>query len=222
MDTPSWWTRPLSVGSTWRCLFLRRVYIRPRTLHCYQRPLPFAVWKVRRVSSVQLQEYIWLGVWMFLYAYYAMLNSRYAILYARYAILYACYAILYARYAILYACYAILYARYAILYACYTISYACYSILYAHYAMQFACFITHREVLASPPILNMPSRAHWKECSLSVEEETSLAQQFRDTFQPYDFTDTDDWRGLSKYGHLVHCAILSRYCVIMHKEVHIV
>ena len=52
--------------------------------------------------------------------------------------------------------------------------------------------VSCREVLACPTILNMMGRVHWKECSLSTEEETSLAQQFRDTFQPFDFTDTDD------------------------------
>ena len=55
-----------------------------------------------------------------------------------------------------------------------------------------ACILPCREVLACPAILNMMGRVHWKECSLSVEEETSLALQFRDTFQPFDFTDNDD------------------------------
>ncbi|KAG7163471.1 CWF19-like protein 1-like [Homarus americanus] len=49
-----------------------------------------------------------------------------------------------------------------------------------------------REVLASPPILNVPERVDWRECKSSKEEETKLRNKIRETFQPYDFTLEDD------------------------------
>ena len=45
-----------------------------------------------------------------------------------------------------------------------------------------------REVLASPPILNVTERIDWRECKMSKEEETNLRDRIREEFQPYDFT----------------------------------
>ncbi|KAK2882949.1 CWF19-like protein 1 [Channa argus] len=44
-----------------------------------------------------------------------------------------------------------------------------------------------REVLASEALLNIPTRADWKECKQSKEEEEESCKQMRDDFQPYDF-----------------------------------
>ncbi|XP_045138727.1 CWF19-like protein 1 isoform X3 [Portunus trituberculatus] len=49
-----------------------------------------------------------------------------------------------------------------------------------------------REVLASPPILNVTERIDWRECKMSKEEETDLRDRIREDFQPYDFTLEDD------------------------------
>lgn len=46
----------------------------------------------------------------------------------------------------------------------------------------------HREVLASEALLNIPTRADWKECKQNREEEEECCKQLRDDFQPYDFT----------------------------------
>ena len=46
----------------------------------------------------------------------------------------------------------------------------------------------HREVLASPLLLNTPSRVDWKACVVSKEEETAMAKALRVAYQPYDFT----------------------------------
>uniref|UniRef100_A0A8C5MBC9 CWF19-like protein 1 n=1 Tax=Leptobrachium leishanense TaxID=445787 RepID=A0A8C5MBC9_9ANUR len=48
-----------------------------------------------------------------------------------------------------------------------------------------------REVLASEAILNIPTRAHWKECKSSKPEEESLAKLFREDFEPFDFSLQD-------------------------------
>ncbi|KAM8946527.1 CWF19-like protein 1 isoform 2-T2 [Pelodytes ibericus] len=48
-----------------------------------------------------------------------------------------------------------------------------------------------REVLASEAMLNIPTRAHWKECKSSHVEEESLAKAFREEFEPYDFSMED-------------------------------
>lgn len=45
-----------------------------------------------------------------------------------------------------------------------------------------------REVLASPPLLNIPHRADWKACTLTKEEETQLSKKFQKDFAPFDFT----------------------------------
>ncbi|KAK9884169.1 hypothetical protein WA026_005125 [Henosepilachna vigintioctopunctata] len=45
-----------------------------------------------------------------------------------------------------------------------------------------------REVLCTSPILNLPDRTDWKECSLSKNEEESLVQRIRSDFEPYDFS----------------------------------
>ncbi|XP_006781078.1 CWF19-like protein 1 [Neolamprologus brichardi] len=52
-----------------------------------------------------------------------------------------------------------------------------------HFPLQFG-----REVLASEAVLNIPTRADWKECKQSKEEEEESCKQLRDDFQPYDFT----------------------------------
>lgn len=48
-----------------------------------------------------------------------------------------------------------------------------------------------REVLASEAVLNIPTRADWKECKQSREEEEESCKQQRDDFQPYDFAWDD-------------------------------
>ncbi|XP_029453116.1 CWF19-like protein 1 isoform X2 [Rhinatrema bivittatum] len=48
-----------------------------------------------------------------------------------------------------------------------------------------------REVLASEAILNIPTRADWRECRYSREEEETLAKAFRRDFEPFDFSLTD-------------------------------
>ncbi|KAM8883142.1 CWF19-like protein 1 [Synchiropus picturatus] len=52
-----------------------------------------------------------------------------------------------------------------------------------HFPLQFG-----REVLASEAILNIPTRADWRECKQSREEEEECCQKLRDDFQPHDFT----------------------------------
>lgn len=47
------------------------------------------------------------------------------------------------------------------------------------------------EVLASEAILNIPTRADWKECKQSREEEEECCKELRDEFQPYDFAWDD-------------------------------
>ncbi|XP_058482037.1 CWF19-like protein 1 [Solea solea] len=44
-----------------------------------------------------------------------------------------------------------------------------------------------REVLASEAVLNIPTRADWKECKQSREEEEENCKLIRDQFQPFDF-----------------------------------
>ncbi|XP_077401061.1 CWF19-like protein 1 [Vanacampus margaritifer] len=44
-----------------------------------------------------------------------------------------------------------------------------------------------REVLASEALLNIPTRADWKECKQSRGEEEAACAQLRDAFQPFDF-----------------------------------
>lgn len=43
-----------------------------------------------------------------------------------------------------------------------------------------------REVVAN--LLGMPERADWKNCALSVEEETATANKFKELFKPYDWS----------------------------------
>jgi len=43
-----------------------------------------------------------------------------------------------------------------------------------------------REVVAN--LLGMPERADWKNCALSVEEETKTAQDFKELFRAYDWS----------------------------------
>ena len=45
-----------------------------------------------------------------------------------------------------------------------------------------------REVLASKHLLNMEERVDWRECKLVKEEEIRIATDFRQMFEPYDFT----------------------------------
>ncbi|MCL4137406.1 UNVERIFIED_CONTAM: hypothetical protein GTU68_054051 [Idotea baltica] len=54
-----------------------------------------------------------------------------------------------------------------------------------------------RELLACPPLLNIPERVDWRECKISEEEETRLRGRIRDAYRPFDFTlegeeDEDD------------------------------
>ena len=51
----------------------------------------------------------------------------------------------------------------------------------------FCSLSLNREVAASPALLNMPDRVHWKACKVSEDEETKMAGAFRKKFQPYDF-----------------------------------
>ncbi|XP_061663070.1 CWF19-like protein 1 isoform X2 [Syngnathoides biaculeatus] len=44
-----------------------------------------------------------------------------------------------------------------------------------------------REVLASEAVLNVPTRADWKECKQSRAEEEAACARLRDAFRPYDF-----------------------------------
>ncbi|XP_034382649.1 CWF19-like protein 1 [Cyclopterus lumpus] len=55
-----------------------------------------------------------------------------------------------------------------------------------HFPLQFG-----REVLASEALLNIPTRADWRECKQSREEEEASCKQLRDDFQPYDFAWED-------------------------------
>ncbi|KAI4888468.1 hypothetical protein NFI96_015928 [Prochilodus magdalenae] len=48
-----------------------------------------------------------------------------------------------------------------------------------------------REVLASEAVLNIPTRADWRDCKNSKEEEEALTKQVRSEFQPFDFTLDD-------------------------------
>ena len=49
-----------------------------------------------------------------------------------------------------------------------------------------------REVLASPPILNVTERIDWRECKISKEEETELRNKIKEDFRRFDFTLDDD------------------------------
>ncbi|XP_075967944.1 CWF19-like protein 1 [Anarhichas minor] len=55
-----------------------------------------------------------------------------------------------------------------------------------HFPLQFG-----REVLASEALLNIPTRADWRECKQSREEEEDGCKRLRDDFQPYDFAWED-------------------------------
>lgn len=55
-----------------------------------------------------------------------------------------------------------------------------------HFPLQFG-----REVLASEAVLNIPTRADWRECKQSREEEEESCKQLRDDFQPFDFAWED-------------------------------
>ncbi|XP_023655894.1 CWF19-like protein 1 isoform X2 [Paramormyrops kingsleyae] len=48
-----------------------------------------------------------------------------------------------------------------------------------------------REVLASEALLNTPTRADWRECKNTREEEESMAQRFRKAFRRFDFSLQD-------------------------------
>ncbi|GLG99136.1 CWF19-like protein 1 homolog [Gryllus bimaculatus] len=45
-----------------------------------------------------------------------------------------------------------------------------------------------RDVLASEYVLNMPDRSDWKDCKVSKEEETTMTNNFRSSFEEFDFT----------------------------------
>lgn len=55
-----------------------------------------------------------------------------------------------------------------------------------HFPLQFG-----REVLASEAVLNIPTRADWKECKQTREEEEECSKRLRDDFQPFDFALDD-------------------------------
>lgn len=55
-----------------------------------------------------------------------------------------------------------------------------------HFPLQFG-----REVLASEAVLNIPTRADWKECKQTREEEEESCKELRDDFQPFDFAWED-------------------------------
>ncbi|KAK0154510.1 CWF19-like protein 1 [Merluccius polli] len=55
-----------------------------------------------------------------------------------------------------------------------------------HFPLQFG-----REVLASEALLNVPTRADWKECKQTREEEEQCSAKLREAFQPYDFALED-------------------------------
>ncbi|CAB3387551.1 Hypothetical predicted protein [Cloeon dipterum] len=45
-----------------------------------------------------------------------------------------------------------------------------------------------REAVVGPSLLDMPEKVDWKDCQVSKDEETANAVNFREEFQPYDFT----------------------------------
>ncbi|KAJ3612398.1 hypothetical protein NHX12_020674 [Muraenolepis orangiensis] len=55
-----------------------------------------------------------------------------------------------------------------------------------HFPLQFG-----REVLASEAVLNIPTRADWKECKQTREEEEQCSGRLRDAFKPFDFALED-------------------------------
>lgn len=56
-----------------------------------------------------------------------------------------------------------------------------------HFPLHFG-----RDVLSSPTILNCEDKADWRQCQLSKEEEIDYVKNFREKFQPYDFTADQD------------------------------
>lgn len=54
-----------------------------------------------------------------------------------------------------------------------------------HFPLQFG-----RDILCSPPLLNMPERVDWKVCKLTKEDETDSAKLFKLKFKEYDFNFT--------------------------------
>ncbi|XP_029283861.1 LOW QUALITY PROTEIN: CWF19-like protein 1, partial [Cottoperca gobio] len=58
--------------------------------------------------------------------------------------------------------------------------------IHKHFPLQFG-----REVLASEAMLNIPTRADWRECKQSREEEEESCKKLRDDFKPYDFALED-------------------------------
>lgn len=55
-----------------------------------------------------------------------------------------------------------------------------------HFPLQFG-----REVLASEAVLNIPTRADWRDCKYTREEEEELTKDVRSQFEPFDFTMED-------------------------------
>ncbi|XP_076035712.1 CWF19-like protein 1 [Oratosquilla oratoria] len=51
-----------------------------------------------------------------------------------------------------------------------------------------------RQVLASPPLLDIPERVDWRECEMTKEEEIDTKKIIQKLFSPFDFTleDSDD------------------------------
>ena len=52
----------------------------------------------------------------------------------------------------------------------------------ARFPLQFG-----RHVLCSPALLNTPEKVDWKQCALSVDEETQLASAYKIAFRAFDF-----------------------------------
>ena len=53
-------------------------------------------------------------------------------------------------------------------------------------------FDIFREVLADESLLNLPEKVDWKDCKVSNMEEIEMAQNFKEKFKKFDFTQTDD------------------------------
>ena len=47
-------------------------------------------------------------------------------------------------------------------------------------------------MLADESLLNLPEKVDWKDCKVSNMEEIEMAQNFKEKFKKFDFTQTDD------------------------------
>jgi hypothetical protein len=46
--------------------------------------------------------------------------------------------------------------------------------------------------MASNTLLDLQDRIDWRECKTDKDQETKMAKEFRNAFQPYDFTLEDE------------------------------